>query len=138
MLAVPTIAMGGTLPAAARAVTRAGDVRRHDVATLYGMNTLGAVVGCVVATFSWLDLFGTRQTIWLAAAINLLVAIGARQVDRILAIADRGLRNADSSTIESAIDPQSAIACAARVRSSTPRATCGASTIWRPCRWQPV
>src|SRR5438552_5366575 len=42
VLAVPTIAMGGTLPAAARAVTRLSDVRRHDVAVLYGVNTLGA------------------------------------------------------------------------------------------------
>ena len=49
VLAVPTLAMGGTLPAAARAVTRAGDVRRQHVATLYAANTLGAVAGCLVA-----------------------------------------------------------------------------------------
>jgi spermidine synthase len=84
VLAIPTVAMGGTLPAAARAVTRDGDVRRHAVATLYALNTFGAVIGCLVATFWLLEVFGTRSTLWLAAALNVLVAIVARQVDRSL------------------------------------------------------
>jgi predicted membrane-bound spermidine synthase len=77
VLAIPTIAMGGTLPAAARAITGPDDQRRRQLATLYGCNTLGAVIGCLVATFLALELFGTRSTLWLAAAINLLVAIVA-------------------------------------------------------------
>jgi len=84
VLALPTIAMGGTLPAAARAITAPGDARRRQLATLYGCNTLGAVTGCLVATFFALELFGTRSTLWLAAAINLIVAVMARQVDRTL------------------------------------------------------
>ncbi len=82
VLAVPTIAMGGTLPAAARGVTRQTDVRRQDVAALYALNTLGAVIGCVVSTFFMLEVFGTHQTLWLAAAANVLVALAARQIDR--------------------------------------------------------
>jgi spermidine synthase len=82
VLAVPTIAMGGTLPAAARAVTRAGDVRRQHLAVLYGANTLGAVAGCLVATFFLLEIYGTRTTLWLAAALNVLVAMLARVWDR--------------------------------------------------------
>src|SRR2546428_8250720 len=82
VLAVPTLAMGGTLPAAARAVTRAGDARRQDVAVLYALNTIGAVAGSMIATFWLLELFGTRRTMWLAPGINLLVAVAARQVDR--------------------------------------------------------
>ena len=82
VLAVPTIVMGGTLPAAARGVTRRTDARRQDVAALYGLNTLGAVCGAVFATFVLLELFGTRATLWLASAANLLVAVIARQVDR--------------------------------------------------------
>ena len=89
VLAAPTIAMGGTLPAAARAVTRAGDVSRQHLATLYGLNTLGAVAGCLIATFFLLEIYGTRATIWLAAATNLLVAVMARVVDR---------RSAESAT----------------------------------------
>jgi hypothetical protein len=40
VLALPTMLMGGTLPAAARAVTTAGDRNRRHTAVLYGMNTL--------------------------------------------------------------------------------------------------
>jgi predicted membrane-bound spermidine synthase len=82
VLAVPTIAMGGTLPAAARGVTKDTDVRRHDVAVLYGINTFGAVAGCVIATFFLLEVLGTRSTLWFAAAVNLLVAMLALQADR--------------------------------------------------------
>ena len=60
-------------------------MRRHDVATLYALNTFGAVAGCLVATFWLLELFGTQSTLWLAAAVNVLVAVLARQVDRSLA-----------------------------------------------------
>src|SRR5262249_54965097 len=82
VLAVPTVAMGGTLPAAARAVTRHGDVRRPDLATLYRVHTLGAVAGCVLSTFLLLELYGTRTTLWLAALVNILVAVVARTIER--------------------------------------------------------
>jgi spermidine synthase len=82
VLAIPTVAMGGTLPAAARAITATGDQRRRQLALLYGSNTIGAVTGCLIATFLALELFGTRSTLWLAAAVNLIVAITARQMDR--------------------------------------------------------
>ena len=82
VLAVPTLAMGGTLPAAARAVTRAADLRRQNLATLYAANTLGAVAGCLAATFFLLEIYGTRATLWLAAALNVLVAMLARVMDR--------------------------------------------------------
>ena len=82
VLAVPTFVMGGTLPAAARGVTRGSDARRQDVAALYSLNTLGAVVGCVTSTFYLLEIFGTRSTLWLAAGLNALVVVLARQVDR--------------------------------------------------------
>ena len=91
VLAVPTVAMGGTLPAAARAVTRATDTRRQDLAVLYAINTLGAVAGCLLSTFVLLEVFGTRQTLWLAAAVNLLVAMVARQMDRTWSSESRGL-----------------------------------------------
>jgi spermidine synthase len=82
VLAVPTIAMGGTFPAAARAITADGDTSRRDVAALYALNTLGAVLGTVASTFVLLEALGTRQTLWLAAAVNLIIAICARAVDR--------------------------------------------------------
>ena len=89
VLAIPTIAMGGTLPAATRAVTRETDVRRQDVAVLYALNTLGAVVGSGLATFWLLETLGTRSTLWLTAAFNVLVALLAVLVDRWSTIDER-------------------------------------------------
>ena len=73
----PTFFMGGTLPAAARAVTVAEDEGRRNVGWLYGLNTLGAVAGAIVATFVLLERLGTRETLWLAGAMNLLNAAAA-------------------------------------------------------------
>ena len=89
VLAVATVAMGGTLPAAARAVTHAADVRRQDLAVLYAVNTLGAVAGCVLSTFLLLEIYGTRATLWLAAGINLLIVVFARVIDRHAAVEDK-------------------------------------------------
>lgn len=64
VLAVPTLLMGGTLPAAVRSVQTDGDARRRAVGLLYGANTLGAVTGCALATFSLLERLGTRGALW--------------------------------------------------------------------------
>ena len=60
VLLPPTFLAGGTLGAAARAVEHEGDHRRRATALLYGVNTLGAVAGCLAATFWLLETFGTR------------------------------------------------------------------------------
>ncbi len=80
VLLVPTFLAGGTLGAAARAIEREGDGGRRVTALLYGMNTLGAVAGCVLATFWLLEAFGTRTTLWLAALLNLGIAGAAAVV----------------------------------------------------------
>ncbi len=80
VLGVPTFLMGGTLPAVARAVERSADRGRRLVGTLYAANTLGAVAGVLVTTFFSLEVLGTRKTIWVAALLNLLVALVARRL----------------------------------------------------------
>ncbi|WP_395813120.1 fused MFS/spermidine synthase [Archangium minus] len=82
VLAVPTLLMGGTLPAAARAAETPEDVRRRALAVLYGVNTLGAVAGATASTFFLFEVFGTRTTLWLACLVNILVALVARTVAR--------------------------------------------------------
>src|SRR5437867_7477884 len=82
VLCVPTVLMGGTLPAAARAVESSRDVGRRHLAVLYGVNALGAVTGAFVATFVLLEVFGTRTTLWLACLVNGLVGISARKIAR--------------------------------------------------------
>ena len=72
VIGVPTFLMGGTMPAAARAAIGAGDESRRGVGWLYGLNTLGAVLGAVLGTFVLLERLGTRETLWAASAVNLL------------------------------------------------------------------
>jgi spermidine synthase len=84
VLALPTFLMGGTLPAAARAVERSSDAGRRAVGLLYALNTLGAVLGVLLTTFVTLEVLGIRKTIWEAALLNLLVALVARSLARSL------------------------------------------------------
>lgn len=81
-IGVPAFLMGGTLPAAVRAVVTTQDVSRSRVGLLYGVNTLGAVCGCLLATFWLLEALGTRTTLWLTCGINLAVAITAYAIGR--------------------------------------------------------
>ncbi|NTX37038.1 fused MFS/spermidine synthase [Myxococcus sp. CA033] len=82
VLAVPTVLMGGTLPAAARAVQSDEDPARRHLAVLYGVNTLGAVTGAALSTFFLLEVYGNRTTLWIACLLNAAVAITARSVSR--------------------------------------------------------
>ena len=77
VLAAPTFLMGGTLPAAARSIESDDDLGRRSTGLLYGVNTLGAVLGCSVSTFYMLETFGTRMTLWIACAVNLAVGLVA-------------------------------------------------------------
>jgi spermidine synthase len=78
VLGLPTFLMGGTLPAAVRAVARASDPNRRVMGLLYGANTAGAVVGSCGATFVLLEQLGTNRTVWFASLLNLAVAFIAR------------------------------------------------------------
>jgi spermidine synthase len=82
VLGPATLLMGGTLPAAARAVATTEDAGRHSVALLYGVNTLGAVAGALLSTFVLLETFGNRTTLIVAVLINVLVAMVARSMGR--------------------------------------------------------
>lgn len=72
----PTMLMGATLPAVARWVksTPEGLAR---LGVFYGANTLGAVVGCLLAGFILLPATDVVQTSYVAATINGIVGLGA-------------------------------------------------------------
>ncbi len=74
LLLIPTALMGGTLPVMAKfAVRRLGRVGGR-VGQLYAVNTLGAVIGVLAATFGLMEGLGLQGTTQAVAAVNLLVA----------------------------------------------------------------
>lgn len=78
----PTFLMGATLPAMSRAfVDRIGRLGR-TLAILYGVNTAGAVAGCVAAGFVLIRAVGVHPTLWLAVGVNLLVGAAALVLSR--------------------------------------------------------
>jgi spermidine synthase len=70
----PTILMGASLPTIVRAADPAPD-DTQALAFLYGINTVGAVAGCIVAGFYLLRLYDMERATLFAAVINALVAI---------------------------------------------------------------
>jgi spermidine synthase len=75
VLLVPTVLMGGTLPAAVRAVQRSGDRARSGVAVLYAANAIGAVAGAALATFFLLERFGNLRALIASALLNALIGL---------------------------------------------------------------
>jgi spermidine synthase len=77
VLLVPTLLMGGTFPILVRFfVTSRRDVGL-GTATLYAVNTLGAILGCLLAGFLLIERLGLVGTTRLAAGVNLAVAAAA-------------------------------------------------------------
>lgn len=75
VLLVPTILMGMTLPLLARFLSDRRETLGLSVATLYGANTFGAAAGALLSGYLLIPLLGIQKTIFLAAAVNLLVAL---------------------------------------------------------------
>ena len=80
MMAVPTFLMGASLPLLIVAVTEEAAFRR-SVALFYGINTLGAGVGTLVAGMILMPLLGISDTVWVAVAAGVLVAAGGYLLD---------------------------------------------------------
>ena len=73
ILLVPSFLMGGTLPVIARFIIRRFERLGWGVGILYGVNTLGGVVGAFCAAFLFLTWLGVRETIYFAAAVNIVI-----------------------------------------------------------------
>ena len=80
----PTFLMGGTLPLFCRQyVVDQGHITR-SIGALYGVNTLGAALGCVAAGLVLLPTLGLQQTVQLGAGLTILcgIAVGALPLAR--------------------------------------------------------
>lgn len=78
----PTVLMGGTLPLYCRQYARNSDKIARAVGLLYGVNTLGAALGCAVAGFVLLPDLGLRGTVSIGVACNLLIGLVVRAIAR--------------------------------------------------------
>jgi len=82
LLLAPTMLMGGTLPLLASYVASRRDALGHSVGRLYAANTLGAAAGTFLAGFVLIRTVGVMGTLYVAAALNVLVALAAGALSR--------------------------------------------------------
>ncbi len=83
LLVFPTLLMGATLPVLSRFYVRSFAQFGRRVGDLYAINTLGAVIGCGAAGFLLIPTLGMRTTVYLAAIVNLVIALLIVLVDRL-------------------------------------------------------
>ncbi len=81
LLLPPTAMMGATLPAVARWV-QSNRTGMAWIGWLYGANTIGAMIGCLLAGMYLLRLYDVFVATYVAAAINVAVAALALQLAR--------------------------------------------------------
>ena len=79
---VPTMLMGGTLPVLISFLVRRGGLFGKNFSLLYGLNTLGAVIGVLLSGFVAIGAIGEWNTIFIAVSINLTVGLVALVLHR--------------------------------------------------------
>src|SRR5436190_1296900 len=78
VLLVPPTLMGGTLPVLTRAFMGADRAAlQPSLGRLYGLNTLGAVLGTALAGFFLIEYVGIRASLWGTALVNLSIGVVA-------------------------------------------------------------
>ncbi|HEX6851958.1 MAG TPA: fused MFS/spermidine synthase [Candidatus Polarisedimenticolaceae bacterium] len=96
LLLVPTLLMGGTLPALARHVVRDPGGIAGALGLLYGLNTLGAAVGALLGGLVLFEFLGVSAAGLVAATGAACAGLAAIALDRSKAeppAAPRGVRN---------------------------------------------
>jgi len=83
LLVFPTLLMGATLPVLSRFYVRSFAHFGRRVGDLYATNTLGAVIGCAAGGFLLIPTLGMRETVYVAAGVNLVIAVVILIVDRL-------------------------------------------------------
>jgi len=111
LLAVPTFAMGGTLPALARHAVQRSAQLAPRLGWLYGCNTIGAAFGVVLVVFALVPRLGLVGSAVSLAGLNLLaVALAAAGRER----SAPGLRA--SVAVEADPEPNRALRSGSRAR----------------------
>ena len=75
VLCPPAVLMGATLPLFCRHFVRSHECISWSVGWLYGINTLGAAIGCGVCGFYFLPHWGVTRTLMTCGSINVLLGL---------------------------------------------------------------
>jgi spermidine synthase len=82
LMLVPTVLMGMTLPVVVGALGREKEQYEQEAGLAYGTNTLGAVMGTLLAGYLLIPWLGLLRTGLLAGGLDLLVGVLALALDR--------------------------------------------------------
>lgn len=81
-LLLPTMLMGGTLPVLSRFAAGQPENLRNHLSFLYGFNTLGSVLGALLAGFVFLPVFSVSTTLYIAIFTNALIGLASLALQR--------------------------------------------------------
>jgi spermidine synthase len=98
VLVIPATLLGATLPIMGRLALRRTAGPECDFSLFYGVNTLGGVAGAALAGLVMLRYLGLQQTLWVAAILNSLVAIGAAALSKASSIQEQADMNSPMAT----------------------------------------
>jgi len=86
ILLLPTVLMGGTFPLLSRFLIRTSGERGVKIASLYGINTAGAMAGTLFVYYAGLPVLGLTRTLQCAGILNLGIGILCLTFDRHLQV----------------------------------------------------
>ncbi len=82
LLLIPTTLMGGTLPVLSKFFVRRLKELGWNIGSLYAVNNWGAAVGCLGAGFFLIQAIGVKETLYLAAVVNILIGLMSLELNR--------------------------------------------------------
>jgi spermidine synthase len=106
----PTFFMGASLPLLARALASRIDRAASAVGALYGINTVGAAVGALVATWVLLPAYGLEGSLRIGAALSIGCAVVVLLAAWVMNGADAGLDMAAAPRAGASHEPVEAVA----------------------------
>ncbi|MEO2044461.1 MAG: spermidine synthase, partial [Nitrospinaceae bacterium] len=91
LMSVPAFLMGATLPIISKYYITCKTTLDSRLGVIYGINTLGAAFGCLLAGFFLIANFGVLQTVLGAALLNLFVGVSAIRIYQEVGKTEQGL-----------------------------------------------
>lgn len=97
LISIPSVAMGGTLPAVTRYLTRSQEGLRRNISLLYAINSLGAVVGILAGGFFLVYRYGLSGSMIYVGSFNICLGVAALVAARYLVLGKAAVSGAEVS-----------------------------------------